>query len=401
MIRDRKVIGLACLVATAVLAACGGGGGGGGSSVPSSLAGSSTGPSVVATPTPAVAATATAPSVAAGQALTQFKITLPASTGTTSNARKPQFIEPASKAIALTLLTTNGTAATGSTMLGPYALAAGAPNCSGATVTPVVCTISVAAPVGSDIYLANTYSDTAATQALGSGAVQVVVQANAMNSANLVLTGAVSTVIFTSNNSQNMDTLWNGNGTFVPISQSVFNLVSYQSESKGRRPAGTRAALGSTQAAVPSERVILIAQDSQGNTIFSPTTYNQNIILTLNLNGYTPNATLTDTPPTGLGCTTSSTSVDGGTVAVCSPYDVVTLQIIDTVNSQPYYGCIQLQTTTCNYNINFPTVTAALASTPTTPLATFPFTVEVEPIPSPSPSPTGNLPVTLQSVTVQ
>ena len=392
MIRNRRVFGLACLVATAVLAACGGGGGG--SSVPTTGGGGGTGGgTVTVTPTPGVVATATAPAIAAGQALTQFKITVPTAAGSSSKARKPQFVDPATKAISLTLLTTDGVAAIGATAQGPYPLAAGATGCTPVTVTPIVCTISIAAPVGKDIFLANTFSDAAGTVALGSGAIQVAVVANATNGASLVLTGSVASVIMASNNGQNSDTLWDGNGAFEPVTQQIFN---FYSDAKARHAAGSRKPLTvSTPAPIPAERLILIAQDSQGNVILSPTTYNQDITVTLHTNGYSANSTLADVPPAGLGCTGSSTSVDGGSIAVCSPYDTVTLSLIPTVFSSTQYGCIP--GSYCGYYyINFPYVTSSLPSAPTTVLATFPYTVEVGPTPTPTSTPQATLPVTAQ-----
>jgi hypothetical protein len=198
---------------------------------------------------------------------------------------------------------------------------------------------------------------------------------NATNTASLTLTGPIQSIAAVSTNEANLDTLWNGAGTFFPLTAAQVAAANYDTAS----PPPV------TATAIPSERVYLVASDVAGNVILNPTTYNQPIVLTLLLNGGPANVTLTDAPPAGLTCGgNTTTSVNLGTVNVCSPSDAVTLTLIGTVPSP--------QVTTYPYTMidaNFPSLTASLAAPPAgfSPV-TFPFTVEV--------GPGGSLPVIVQ-----
>jgi hypothetical protein len=376
MIKERNVIALAGLTIIAVLAACGGGGGGGSSSVPGTGGGSSQ-----ATPTPGNVT---------GQGTVRFSISIPARTGS-STQRRAQFVDPNTESITLTLLQTNG-AAVSSAAQGPFNLTAGSPGCT--TTGALVCTFSISAPVGNDVFLANTYSGTNATGPLGSGAVALSVVQNATNTANLTLTGPISNVVAVSNNGANLDTLWNGVAPFVPITATDLEnegQVGAHARNGGQTQGGSRIRDSlSTPAPVPSARLFLIAEDSTGNIILNPTTYNQPIILTLSLLGGPANVMLSDTPPSGLGCAAaSSTSTDGRTVSVCSPADVVTISLIPTVPSPQIFDDFSGTW----INANAATVTTSLASplpagfTP----VTFGFVAEV--VPTPLPTATGQLQV--------
>ncbi len=370
--RDRKLIALACFAAVAVLAACGGGGGG--SSTPT-IGGIGTTP----TTAPTVAAVPT-PTLAAGQALAHFTITLP-STTTSSTKRRAQYVDPSTASLTLTLLTNNGVA-TNSTPQGPFNTQAGQPGCVTTSGT-TTCTFAIAAPIGTDVFLANTYSALNAVGPLGQGAVSFSVAANSTNSANLTLTGPIASITLVSNNGANSDTLWNGNGDFEPFTYAEYQAY-YNSDGKARAHAQTIATPTPAPTAIPSERAFLIAEDAQGNTIFSPTTYNQPVTLTLHLNGGTANALLSVTPPAGFGCSAASTSTDGGTVLACTPFDLVTLSLIPGINS--YYQVYDYNSYNYDY-FNFPYVTASLSSAPSTVLANLPFTIEANPVPSSTPSP--------------
>jgi len=375
MIKERKLIGFAGLATIAVLAACGGGGGG-------SLLGSG-----AAAPT---VASASAPP--AGQAAVRFSISVPG-TGTALNGRSPKYIDPSTRSLTMTLLQNNGSATNG-TVQGPFNLTVGSPGCTGST--PLVCTFSVDAPIGSDVFLANTFSGTNAQGPLGSGAVALSVLQNATNSANLTLTGPVTTVATVSNNGAFFDTLYDGNGPFVFAPSAALLAPGVGSKARAsamgvRRPLGAQA----SPAPIPSERVFIIGADAAGNVILNPTQYNQPIQVTLNLNSGTANVTLADSPPAGLTCPGSgtATSVDQGSVLVCSPSDQVTLSIIPTIASasKSFFNSFLC----CgSFNFNFPFLTATLPSAPGVTLATFPFTVEVNPAPSPTPN--GQLPITVQ-----
>lgn len=372
MIKERNLIGLGAAFAIAVLAACGGGGGG-------SLTTPSTGQSQ---------------SVPAGYARAQFSISVPSGSGSSSIARRsPKYVAPGTQSITLTLLQTNGTPVN-STPLGPFNLVAGSTGCSAVNVTPLTCTFSINAPIGTDVYIANTFSSPNGVGPLGSGAVALSVVQNATNTASLVLSGPISTVLAFTNNSYNNDTLWNGVGEFDPYA------YYYSSDSAARRPAINQpsASPSTGPTAIPSERLYFVASDNAGNIILNPTTYDQPITVTLFLNGGPANVALTDVPPSGLGTPEPVVSTDGGSVQVLSPADVVTLSLIPTVNSPLIYSC-------CGYYYiyaNFPSVAASLASPPANFSApALYFQAEVVPTPSPtpvqtptpSPSPTGYIQV--------
>jgi hypothetical protein len=342
MIKERYLIGLAVI---AVLAACGGGGGG---STPS-----------------------TGSSVPSGYARALFSLTVPGGSSS-SSVRRAQYVAPGTQSIELTLIQADGVAVS-STPLGPFNLTAGSPGCA-TTVAGLTCSFSISAPIGTDVYLATTYSQINGQSQIGSGAVALSVAQNSANQANLVLSGPIQSIVAFTNNAANNDTLWNGIGQFDP------HIYQYSSESAARHP---QVVASSGPTAIPSERLYFIASDVAGNVILNPTTYDQPIVLTLFLNGGPANVTLADVPPSGIG-SAGSTATNGGTVDVYSPSDVVTLSIIPTVNSPLVYSC-------CGYYYlygNFPYVTATLASPPPNfGSLSYGFQVQVVPTPTPSPSP--------------
>jgi hypothetical protein len=250
-------------------------------------------------------------------------------------------------------------------------------------VTPLTCTFSINAPIGTDVYIANTFSGTNAVGPLGSGAVALSVALNSSNNANLVLSGPIQSISAFSNNTQFSDTLWNGIGGYdAYICNNPYS--SYCEESSSRRPEGIPSSAPSSNPTPPtSERVYFIASDASGNVILNPTTYNQPIIVTLN---YCCNATqnilLSDVPPSGFG-SASSTSASGGTVDVYSPADVVTVSLIPTIASPLIYGYEYA---------SFAYLTATLASPPPNfnPPPYFAVTAEVVPTPSPTPLPSSS-----------
>jgi hypothetical protein len=304
------------IVTIAVLAACGGGGGGGAT-------------------TPAT----TQQQVPTGDAPASFSITVPAGSGSSSVSRRsPKYVAPGTQSLTLTLLQTNGTPVT-STPLGPFNLVAGSAGCSAVNVTPLTCTFSIDAPIGTDVYIANTYSGTNAVGPLGSGAVALSVALNSSNSANLVLSGPVASVIAFSGNSQFNSTVWNGVGYYTSYAY-CYNPYIVCSESAARRPAGLPSSSPSASPTAPaSEQFYFNARDSAGNIILNPTTYNQPIIVTLNyIDGSAANVTLSDVPPTGFGTPEPVVSANGSSVQVLSPADLVTLSFVPTVPSLYYDG---------------------------------------------------------------
>src|SRR5271165_2036410 len=146
MIKVRYLIGLGFLL---LVAGCGGGGGGGGS-LPAASSGGAIAPSSPATNAPSGGATAP-PNVTMS-----LTVTIPGKKSS-SRARGPQYIAPNSGSMTLTLLTVNGVAVTG-TAQGPYNLTPGPTNPNCVVATNTTCTFQISAPVGTDIFLANTYS---------------------------------------------------------------------------------------------------------------------------------------------------------------------------------------------------------------------------------------------------
>jgi hypothetical protein len=372
MIKVRNLIALGTVVFVGALAACGGGGGGG-----SSVPGASTGTGTGTTNTGGGGIT-----LGANQAVAQFSITVPASSGSgSSSARRAQTIAAGTASITLQLLQNNGNAVSPPVTQGPFNLTAGAPGCSGASVSPVTCTFQIAAPAGNDVYLATTFNSSGT--ALGSGAVALDVVLNTTNTANLTLTGPVQSVLVVSNNAAFSDSLWNGVGYFYP-----YTWTQYISDAVARRSAPQVLASSSptpTPTAPSSERLYVIAEDASGDQILNPTTYNQPIVLTAAFtntyyNGYytysgPANVLLTDTPPSGIGSGTQS----GSSVQVYSPGDVTTASLIPTINS-PEYCCGYIY-------LNFAFITASLASPPPG-FAPYTLNLTAEVVPTPAPTPT-------------
>jgi hypothetical protein len=278
--RVQSIVALA-VVAVAV-AACGGGGGG---STP--VATGISGPTIV-TPTasPAALATATAP---AGSAAT-FKVIIPASASGSSNARRAQNIAPGSNSISFQLLEAGGVPVTGALQI--FAITATSPGCA-STSGVITCTLQVSAPIGTDVFLAQTYASTDGSGSLlSSGAVQVTIQTNTSNSATLSLDGTVASIYLTT----------------------------------------AATALGKIgQTIVPSTRLFVIALDNLGNAILNPTTYSSPIVLQQSFYyGSVPDLTLSVVSAT---TGTTSTSVNYGTVTVTSPSDVITATIVNNISN--------------------------------------------------------------------
>jgi uncharacterized repeat protein (TIGR01451 family) len=333
LIKKRFLLGLA--VATIAAAACGGGGG---SAVPGSTANA---PIVVP---PGGSAATNAPVVS--MALT---VTIPKKT-TASRARGPQYIAPGSGSMTMTLLTVNGAnVQAAAPAQGPFNLTTtNNPACvAGANST--VCTFTISAPIGTDIFLANTFATSNATgQPLGSGSILLSVRQNAQNSANLSLTGPVASVQLVSAQT----TLFNGN---PPVEDQGYSITRTHGKvasaarlaartaniaaAKAKAAATTRKTplVSATAPPLPStmtaSRLFVIALDAAGNQIINPTTFDIPITLTLSLNG-TPagNVSLNVAYAglTGEPTTAATTSSDNGTVGVFAPSDIVTMTISAT-----------------------------------------------------------------------
>lgn len=322
----RNLVALGALLAAGVLVACGGGGGGS-STVPGSATNAGSGGSG---------------SLPAGDALVTLTITKPASSSSGSaTSRSPKYIAPNTSSISFLLLDNNGSPASGATTQGPFAIASGSPGCTTDQAGDVTCSFGIDAPIGSDIFLATTFTSTtgAAGTQNGSGAVALSVVENASNAANLTLSGPIAQVVLAASN----PALWDGNGSYY----------SPGAASAARKP---QVAASPTAAPTPvtSTRIFVIAEDAAGNVILNPTTYNQPIILTLSDGSGPANLTLANAPAaiTGSTCSASSTSVNAGTIQVCSPADVVTLALNTSASLQYQY-------------LTEPTITASLGSPPT------------------------------------
>jgi hypothetical protein len=272
-----------------LLAACGGGGGGaitpaqsgsGGGSGSGSGSGSGT----------------------SSTAKVTLSIKIPQTTVAAATKRFPAYIDPASESMTFSLLASNGVKPATATVQGPFNLTASSPNCASAS-GGLLCTFSIDAPIGNDIFLATTYRSTNGTGTpLGSGAVALSVAQNATNTANLSLTGPVSSIALLSDSTQ--------------LGQYI--------DAVKRAPAATR----KTQATTTSSQLAVLAKDANGNVILNPTTYDVPITLTLNLTSLASNVvtlTVTYAGLPGEPTAPATVTADGGTVALYAPGDTITL----------------------------------------------------------------------------
>jgi hypothetical protein len=325
MIKERNLIALAVI---AVLAACGGGGGGGTSTLPSGTN------SVTATPTPGVVATPT-PVLPAGYAVDAVSITLAKGTFAAASSRSTQAIGAGTESIVFILLQQNGTATTGSPQT--FGLTASSAGC---TTNPssgaLTCTLPVDAPIGQDVFLAQTYATANGTGTLtGSGAVVLSVGQNTTNTALINLNAQVANVVVVAGESFL--------GTFG-LPSSVARRAGTQAI---RRAAGSQVPVGTT---IDSTQIFVEAADSSGNPILNPSAYSSPIFLQLafDVDGYGQNffglttADVTLSVAYGINdpspCTSggsASTSSFYGSFALCSPSDIVTASVSANGGANP------------------------------------------------------------------
>jgi hypothetical protein len=334
--RVQSIIALA--VVALAIAACGGGGG-------SSPAGSSNSVLPTSPPTNSVAPATNAP-LPAGFAVAQVTISIPKSAVVSSKARSPQTIGTGTQSIAFTLLQQNGAAATAAVQT--YGLTSTSPGCSLNTGTgTVTCHLNINAPVGSDVFLAQTYATTNATGTLtGSGAVALSVALNASNSASLSLDGQVASVFLSSTSSYLGSVREVGS---VARGKRINRLSHAAAAGKSRQTTTSTSLMKRTQTGVQqgqggfvnSMRVFVIALDSAGNTVLNPSTFDQPVSLQLiylqDLFSDVPDVTSapdvtlsvqysSSVDPGGCGGN-STTSANFGTIQVCSPSDVITATV--------------------------------------------------------------------------
>ena len=307
--------------------------------------------------TPGVAGTPAAGTSSTPLQTLAMTILIPKAKTTSSNKRSPEYIDANSQSITMTLLSIDGTTVTNATAQGPYNLTpASNPNCvAGAAGT--TCTLSVSAPVGTDIFLATTYSAVnAGGTPLGSGAVKFTVTQNTRNVASLSLTGPVSSVQVVSGTA----TLYNGNPVQSSNSNSsaahradwasanaraaaALSIASAQRSIAAMRSPQTIATSPPTSAPAVAltSRLFVIALDAAGNQIINPTTFDIPITLKLNLNGAPAGSLTLGVTYAGLPSeptTPASTTADGGTVTIDAPSDVVSLTVSSSATTITVYA---------------------------------------------------------------
>jgi hypothetical protein len=300
-----KVQSIVALAVVALAAAACGGGGGGGGTTPAALPTSGGTTTVTPTSSPVAAATATN---AAGAAAT-FKIIVPAS-ASSSISRRAQNIATGSNSITIQLIEAGGVPVTGTAQT--FGITATSPGCTTANST-ITCTLSVSAPVGTDVFIAETFASTDGSGTLlSSGAVQMQVAANTSNSATLSLDGTVASAYLAS-----------ATGYLGTYSDAV---ARAHAQTVTRTPATSGTFIAST-------RIFVIALDDQGNAILNPTTFSSPIVLQQSFYyGQNPDVTLS-VVPVGASAPSSTTSANYGTVTVNSPTDVITATLINNVTN--------------------------------------------------------------------
>lgn len=377
MIQTRFFSALALLAIAA--AACGGGGGGGGGSVPAAPN------NTTALNTPSVTTTVTPNVVPSGYAPTAFKISLPKGTYASSATRRTgQNIGTGTQSIVLTLLQQNGVATTGTPQ--PFGLTSSSPGCAlNATTQALNCTLSVNAPIGQDVFLAQTFDGANGTGNLtGSGAVQLSVGINSTNTAAIVLNAQVA-------------------GVAVVAASYYLGAYYTQGAAKARAAGRLRPMVtNTTPPTINSTPVYVVAYDNLGNIILNPSSYNSPVYLQLAFDAsyyYTDTADVTLAVTYAAGdpnpCTpgqTVSTNAWYGSVAVCSPSDVITASLSATGGPDPsdfvsIYGWISASSL-------IPTPAPSSTPMPTPMPSTNNYaTIQVN---YATPTPPGTLPITVQ-----
>jgi hypothetical protein len=197
---------------------------------------------------------------------------------------------------------------------GPFNLSASSSSCTSGT-NGLTCSFSIDAPIGSDVFVANTYSGANATGSpLGSGAVALTVAANATNAAGLTLTGPIASAQLFSDGA----VLYNA--AAGPPAQSARRAPAAKRSTADASPA--------PQSQILSSRLFVAALDVNGNQIINPTTFDIPLTVTLSLNGLTPGVVqLENVFQFPAGTPSVTTQADGGTVTVTSPGDVTTLSL--------------------------------------------------------------------------
>jgi virginiamycin B lyase len=173
----RHVAAGAALLAICALEACGGGTSGG-SSLPAT---------VKATPTPTAAPSS--------QIVESFTLTVPAASSTSAHIRQPRYVSSNTGSVRIAVQSVNG--ATSSLTPVVATIASGATGCTAGTGGSLVCTISVPAAVGLDVFAVSTYQSTNGTgTALATTNVAETVTASNPTPVALSLGGVPASIAF-------------------------------------------------------------------------------------------------------------------------------------------------------------------------------------------------------------
>jgi hypothetical protein len=280
----QRLLAFGMLAAIAALAACGGGGG------------TSSTPGVHTTSAPAAPGPGLAPA--------SFSIKIPGS-GSSSVSRRTQAVNAATSSISFTLISTDAAGVTVPQTSASFNVGAGSSLCTNGAAGARSCTVGMNAPLGNDIYTAQTFD--ANGNKLGSSAVSLKVLQNVTNAASISLGGTVTGVLITA--------------TSQIEAGSPFSGLDATNGPK-------------------SMRVIIIGFDSLGNVILTPDTFSTPISFVFDLlpvdnnsstkrrtkTAATPivQATVTYANPNG-GPATATTTDLGAPIIITSPNDVVTV----------------------------------------------------------------------------
>jgi hypothetical protein len=308
------------LVIVAVLAACGGGGGG---SSPSSLTPQSTATTPSSGSGTTGTATAAPSSLPAGYLRASFSITVPKTT-TGSAIRRSQTIGSGTTSITFTLEQASGTSTSSSPQT--FALTTAQSYCTSGT-NGLTCTLGVSAPIGLDVFLAQTFDSNG--NLTGSGAVQLDVAVNATNTATLSLTSQVQSVYLTSST------------PYLGAPNSfAYGGAHLRAPAVTKRHSSSLANSGNAT----QMRIFVIALDSAGNTILNPSIYSSPISLQMVLTDFyldPLSSPISDvilqasygSVDANSSCAGSgeSTNAQYGTIQICSPADVVTANYVNAV----------------------------------------------------------------------
>jgi len=352
----KRIFAFGTLAGIAILAACGGGGGGSSSTVP---------------PSARLSAPLAIPSSGGSTGTTsaaRLSLTIPNSTTAASFTRQAKTIAATTNGVVVTLVKSDNTSAAFAPVT--FDVSASSTLCT-TSGTGRSCSLTIAAPIGNDIFTVDTFSSATAASGTksGSGVFKMSVVQNAANSASVTIGGPIASALLIS---------------------SVGSYASFSTPNSPSTPYPT------------SARIYVVGLDTAGAVILAPDTFTSPVTLTIGnayggaanrhpqFSGPTPTPTPISTPAailsvTPVGGTTTSTSAGVSSISVNSPSDVV------TITTQAIYGSATLQ------------VTASVATSAPAPYNSgnaLIFNVYGPyPTPAPTPAPTPGLTFVQQTVT--